>query len=57
MQGNPGFQTRDGMAISLAPGLLAGLKVFDIRGGLAGPLAGQSLADFGADVIKVERPG
>ncbi len=36
---------------------LAGLKVLDISRILAGPFAGQTLADLGATVIKVEAPG
>jgi len=36
---------------------LAGVKVVDIASFLAAPLCGMHLADFGADVIKVERPG
>jgi crotonobetainyl-CoA:carnitine CoA-transferase CaiB-like acyl-CoA transferase len=36
---------------------LAGLKVIELARILAGPWAGQVLADLGADVIKVEKPG
>lgn len=36
---------------------LAGIKVVELARILAGPWAGQLLADLGAEVIKVERPG
>src|SRR6476469_2556236 len=38
-------------------GPLAGLKVLELGQLIAGPFAAKTLADFGADVIKVEAPG
>lgn len=42
-------------ASSIAP--LAGIRVLELGSFIAAPTAGRLLADFGAEVIKVERPG
>ena len=39
------------------PGPLSGLKVLELGQLIAGPFAGKTLADFGAEVVKIEAPG
>ena len=42
---------------TVSPQALAGLRVVEMGQLIAGPFAGKTLADFGADVIKIEPPG
>ena len=41
---------------NLMNGALKGVKVIDISNFLAGPVSSMFLGDYGADVIKVEKP-
>ncbi len=50
-------QAKTGEDLTTAQGPLAGLKVLDLSIIVAGGTASSLLADFGAEVIKVERPG
>ena len=45
------------MSTTAAQGPLAGLKVLELGQLIAGPFAAKTLADFGADIIKIETPG
>lgn len=47
---------RKSQFIKQSRGPLAGLKVIDAGNMIAGPLAATQMADFGADVIKIELP-
>ncbi|MEY2425579.1 MAG: hypothetical protein QOI61_1151, partial [Actinomycetota bacterium] len=38
-------------------GVFEGLKVLDLSWGTAGPMVTMFLADHGADVTRIERPG
>src|SRR6185503_2107978 len=39
------------------PGALDGLRVLDLATFIAGPFCGGLMAEYGADVVKVEQPG
>jgi len=39
------------------PSFLDGIRVVELTEALAGPYCGMLLGDFGADIVKVERPG
>ncbi len=45
------------MTESMTPAALQGLRVIEMGQLIAGPFAGKTLAEFGADVIKIEAPG
>ena len=49
--------TEQSLSTPAATGPLAGLKVLELGQLIAGPFAAKTLADFGADIIKIETPG
>src|SRR3982074_2581490 len=50
-----GLPLRGGVAEQLTTAL-EGVRAVDLSSGIAGPLAAMLLADFGADVVKIEPP-
>ena len=40
-----------------SPAALAGVRVIEMGQLIAGPFAGKTLGEFGADVVKIEPPG
>lgn len=53
----PALAPRTAASAPSAAGPLAGVKVLDLCIILAGPTCGRTLAEFGADVIKIDAPG
>ena len=38
-------------------GYLSGIRIIDVTRGLAGPFATHALADYGAEIVRVDEPG
>ncbi|GAB3292815.1 CaiB/BaiF CoA transferase family protein [Parasphingorhabdus pacifica] len=55
--GRTSSHPRTGEADDTARGPLAGITVLELGNFIAAPSAGRLLAEFGAEVIKIERPG
>lgn len=53
----PIYVVEDAVSETDGQGPLTGLRVLDIATIIAGPMAGTLMADFGAEVVKLELPG
>ena len=53
----PSAGEREGLAPRMDKAPLAGVRIVDLSRNVAGPYASYLLAQFGADVVKVEPPG
>ena len=56
MTTTPIHSAASGPLVAPLSGPLAGLKVVELGQLIAGPFAAKTLADFGAEVIKIEPP-
>ena len=51
------MDNRHRLEVSSLPGALNGIKVLDLAEDVAGSFCARLLADYGADVLKLEPPG
>jgi len=54
LQKSPGISWQDNSATSVSRAPLEGIRVLDLAAFWAGPIAGSTLANLGADVVRVE---
>src|SRR5689334_24946601 len=57
MNGEDSMSASQTIPATLSATALEGVRVIEMGQLIAGPFAGKTLGDFGADVIKIEAPG